>query len=281
MPTFDGKPKGATTWRTYEIQFEYMGGRYGWDEEELLNRLVEALRDNAANFFSKLPAGVRADYRLLVERMRNRFGHQDPPTTVRRQIQQLQQGQEESLEQLAEQAKSLALDAFPEAPGDITNALAADAFWKACSNKRAASVAMNMRPGTIDDALEWTREAVHNQTVLFGKRPEKTVRQLVHQDELEDVPEVRAVATPAVTSSLAEQLRELIQLVKASTVKPQRRCYGCGKEGHFWRDCPSGQKAKDKAKSPEKPPKPAGATVRACVKESVEEMDSENSEWSD
>jgi hypothetical protein len=80
----------------------------------------------------------------------------------------LRQGKTETLEEFAERAQHLALDAFPHAEIGVVDIVATDAFLKGCGNKEAAMAAMQHRPETVDRALEWVCEATHNHRVLYG-----------------------------------------------------------------------------------------------------------------
>jgi hypothetical protein len=95
MSTFDGV---RTDWAAYIIQFERMAKRYGWSEADQLDRLCESLRDKALKFYSSLPETTRESFPSLREKLDHRFGKKDLAVTVRRQIQDLNQETEESLE---------------------------------------------------------------------------------------------------------------------------------------------------------------------------------------
>jgi hypothetical protein len=140
-----------------------------------LEQLIGLLRENALAFYSRLQLEVQEDYQALKNCMMNRFGRKEPATSVRRQLQELKQKDGESLEEFAERSQHLALDGFPGSGDAMVDMVAADAFIKGCSNKQAAMLAMLQRPVTIDEALEWVREASYSQQVLFGA--ERKVRQ--------------------------------------------------------------------------------------------------------
>jgi hypothetical protein len=171
-------------WRAYSTQFERLAQCYGWPDEERLEQLGSLLRENALAFYARLPAAVQEDYHALTERLMNRFGRREPATSFRRQLQELKQKTEESLEEYAERAQQLALDGYPGANVAMVDTLAADAFLKGCTNKKAAYSAMLQRPESIDDALEWVRELTHNHQALFGA--EKKVRQTSWFDDDRD-----------------------------------------------------------------------------------------------
>jgi hypothetical protein len=168
MATFDGKPGAKVDWRAFYMHFQKLADHYQWDEEERLWRLTQSLRDSALYFYSRLPRRAQDNLQELVQRMQSRFAKQDPPTTVRRQIQELRQGKSETLEELAERAQHLSLDAFPHAETAFVDVVATDAFLKGCRNKDAAFAAMYHRPETVDQALERVREATHIREVLYG-----------------------------------------------------------------------------------------------------------------
>jgi len=85
--------------------------------------------------------------------MEERFGCNDLPNVIRRQLQELRQFPEESLEEYAERAQDLAVDGFPGTSDDFIQIVATDAFLKGCQDKREALTAMDKDPENIDRAV--------------------------------------------------------------------------------------------------------------------------------
>ena len=86
--------------------------KYQWDEETKLAKLVEALEDKALTFFSSLSEDVRNNYMLVQKKMNSRFELQEPPNTVRKQLQTLHQEVDESMEEWAERCQCFAYDVW-------------------------------------------------------------------------------------------------------------------------------------------------------------------------
>ena len=247
MSTFDGRAASKMEWAPFILQFQRMANRYDWPDEEKLERLIQCLRDSALTFYSKLPERTQNNYQELLERMGNRFNKQEPPTTVRRRLQELKQGAEESLEEFAEHARRLALDGFPGAGVEVVDAVAADAFLKGCRDKSAALIAMQQRPQTVDQAAEWVKEAIHNQNVLYGEAKPRVrkVYAVEEEDDSEQVPKVR-VTTPGGNMDplyrIEQKLGQVLDLLARSNSRPRSpspgdSCFHCGETGHFMRDC--------------------------------------------
>ena len=292
MATFDGKEGTAADWRAFILQFELAADRYGWNADERRDRLVQSLRGGASVFFSRLPHEVRGDYRTLLQRLMSRFGKKDPPTTVRRQIGELRQRKNESLEAFADRARELALDGYPEATEAILETVAADAFLTGCTNKEAVFQALQQRPETISKALELVREATHNHRAVYGATEPK-VRSVEHDISEPEVRQVASLPPNKPTDSagnsldrLSEQLSQVIKLLSVSAqpaaraARPRTRspspgdtCFRCGKSGHFRQNCPETERPKvqfklptgerDRSPSPARPLNAKGSSAAA------------------
>ena len=89
----------------------HMARKYDWDDDTKLAKLVEALDDKALTFFSNLPPEVQGNFEIVKKKMNNRFIPREPSTTVRKQLQTIQQKPEEALEEWAEWCQQCAYDA--------------------------------------------------------------------------------------------------------------------------------------------------------------------------
>lgn len=169
MATYDGK----RDWRPFELQFERTAGRYSWSDEDKLDKLVESLREKALKFYSDQPRVIQEDCIATRNKLRQRYGRTEEPITVRRQLQELKQKEDETLEEFADRAHKLAADGYPGTTEEMVETLATDAFLKGCHEKRAALTAMDKQPASLDRALQIVKNAVSNQRVFPGKLNQK------------------------------------------------------------------------------------------------------------
>lgn len=196
MSIFDGK----ADWRPFYLQFTTIADKYGWSKEHRLFKIIECLRDKALKFYSGRSSSVQSDFDVLVKQMNQRFGKKELPHIVRRLLQDLRQGIEESIEEFAERAHELAVDGYPDTPDKFVETLAADAFLRGCNDKRAALIAMDKNPESLDQAIQFVRSAVANQKVIMGGRRSEVKRvTFSNQDrepssDEEERPAVRFVA---------------------------------------------------------------------------------------
>jgi hypothetical protein len=99
LSTYDGK----TEWKPYIIQFNHIAQQYSWTESEKFDRLVQCLKDQALNFFSSRSEVVQDNFIL-----KERFDQKDPPHVIRKQMQEIMQHDEETIEEFAERIDGMA-----------------------------------------------------------------------------------------------------------------------------------------------------------------------------
>ena len=160
MRTFTGKED----WRPYFLQFCHIANKYEWSDQDRLDKLIECLRDRALKYFTTRPKFVQDNYKLTCKKMEERFGCKDLPNVIHRQLQDLRQFPEESLEEYAECAQDLAADGFPDTSDEFIQIVASDAFLKGCQDKRAALTAMDKDPENLDKAVQLVKSAMTNQS---------------------------------------------------------------------------------------------------------------------
>ena len=99
------------------MQFIHFSNRYKWDSRQRLDSLIECLRDKALKFYSTRPLSVQNDFVLLSEKLNQRFGNKDLPYTIRRQLQEVRQNIDETVEEFAERVQEMATDGYgPNTP---------------------------------------------------------------------------------------------------------------------------------------------------------------------
>ena len=75
--------------------------------------------------------------------MFQRLGNKDLPHSIRKQLQDVKQNVEESIEELTGRVQEMATDGYSEATEDIVELMAVEAFLKGCNDKKAGLAAMD------------------------------------------------------------------------------------------------------------------------------------------
>ena len=251
-----------------------MAQQYQWTEDEKLSKFVEALQDKALQFYGNLPEEVQDDYGLVSKKFRARFWPQEPSQTVRSQLKVLKQQPEETLEEFAEKCQQLATDAWGATNPEMTEQSALDAFLHGLLDTEAAYSALDKEPANLDEALEFTKRAMHNLKALLGNRG-RTVRTVSFAEgDTTEEKQIRVVRTDGAVQNPAEerisrmeesmaetktQIDQILKLLqnqngnqgqsnqgvsKSYANSPRRsgtpiRCYRCQELGHGFRECKS------------------------------------------
>ena len=235
-PVFSGKEGELNS---FIFQFRKIAHYYGWDQEEKVNRLLVSLRGKAIVFIRNKSREVQDDYRALRDALELRFGQREHPTSARRELNCLQQHEEESLEDFADIVLVKVSEAYPGIGHELEQDIAKEVFLRGCQNRNAAYAAAEKDPTTLQNALEKVKTSAMNWKV-FGKGSVSTrhVRFVGQEDEDGDAYSAsdeemrlkRLVANPV--EECGKERRNAGQ-VGSSRVK----CYKCGGYGHMAREC--------------------------------------------
>ena len=255
--------KGTVSWRAYEVKLDHMALKYGWDDSTKLAKLVEALEGEALTCYSTLHAEERDIYQLVRAKFNARFGPKPPSRTARNQLSIVEQNPDEKLEEFAERAQRLAMDAWGDLSVEMARASAMEAFLHGAQDKQAAITTMEKSPVDLDQALLFLKETIHNRQSLMGrsnatKTSNKTYHSVNWPDDENLVREVKVPKDQSPRlSKLEEEMKSLkdamLEVVKSLKDKkaPNRGCFTCGSLEHFARECPN----KSSSPRPRTPPR--------------------------
>lgn len=107
------------------------------------------------------------EYGDLVRKLEKLFGFKELPETAQVQFQNARQALEESLEDWTDRVLSLAKKAFKDLPDEH---MYQQPILRLCQvNKEAGSYATNVRPQTMEDAVDKIRWYQYNHQAIYGK----------------------------------------------------------------------------------------------------------------
>jgi hypothetical protein len=110
------------------------------------------------------------DYDQLIEKMERRFGYQELPETAMIKFSNAGQEKNELLDEWADRILTLATKAFRNLPDEHMNSQAILRFCHGLNDKAAGESAANMRPRTMDDAIDKVKWAKYTRGLVYNKR---------------------------------------------------------------------------------------------------------------
>ena len=235
-PVFSGK---EGEWNSFIFQFRKIAHYYGWDQQEKVGRLLVSLRGKAIDFIRNKSREVQDDYRTLRDALELRFGQREHPTSARRELNCLQQHEEESLEDFADIVLAKVSEAYPRIGQKLGQDIAKEIFLRGCRNRNAAYAAAEKDPSTPQDALEKVRTSAMNWKV-FGKGNVSTrrVRFMGQEDGDGDAYSAsdEEMRLKRLVANLVEECgKERRNAGRAGSSRV--KCYKCGGYGHMAREC--------------------------------------------
>lgn len=269
IPAFAGKED----WGVWVSRFEAIANRFGWDEEEKLDRLLPRMEGEAAEFiFSQLSPFVLGNYRELVAELHSRFKVIETPRSFAAMFSRRVQRSGESVENYAAELKRLYDKGHGYRDRKTRDEDLVRRFLDGLLDDDARfEVEYHKQPTTIDDAVFHVVNFMQTKKTGNGEKRNKQTRRLLEEDHVYRVPEQGTGNThnpghankgperqlPQVGEELSqgEILKQILKQLEdlnenqrnrgahgRSTAKKRSHdnveCFSCQKSGHFSRNCP-------------------------------------------
>lgn len=220
--TFDG----STSWEDYLAQFYLIADLNGWTDEMKATYLAVSLSGPAREVLGDLTAKQQKSLKELTEALSTRFGNNNRTEMFRAGLKSRTRQKNESLPELAQAIRRLTRNAYPQAPTELREVLAKDAFVDALEDIDTKWKIKQSRPSTLNEALEI---AVELEAFHVANRQKNG-------------PQLRSVQTESkAVADLTDEVATLkAQLKKLQPPEPRRQegCFSCGAMDHYRRDCP-------------------------------------------
>lgn len=112
LPTYDGKTK----WQGFEEQLRAIMRRKPWSNREKCDRVCEALRGEALEYFASLSRTTKKDFKKLIKKLRYRFGDRVEPALARRAGHSMRQNVDETLHTFAQRVSYQVQAGYRDSP---------------------------------------------------------------------------------------------------------------------------------------------------------------------
>ncbi|KAH3817331.1 hypothetical protein DPMN_118864 [Dreissena polymorpha] len=270
---------GKGSWKSFKSKFNRYVVVNDWSEREKKDYLCLCLTDTASDYHTLITDKIPGiSYNAIMEKMERRFGCQELPETAMIKFSNACQQKDELLDDWADRVMTLATHAFRDLPDEHMNRQTILRFCHGLVDKHVGEGVANMRPITMEEAIDkvkwakYTRGLIYNkqETITKGVVAEVQVAAVTapksppgitrkrEEDRMEDF-EKRFCRLEEKVNMIAEKLEKLSSIPRRrNSPSPSRSpsemiCYKCNKKGHLQRECPIKQSSAGeyRSRSPE------------------------------
>ena len=229
--------EGKVPWREYRTHFESCKVANGWTDEKASTFLAACLKGPAlgvlGNFEHK-----KYTYAELVESLERRFGTAQQAENYLMQLRLRRQKEGESIQQLGQVVRELAMRAYPAMLMDQRERLAKGHFMEAVMDPDVREGIFRACPNTLDAAIAAALNTEGFQQLEKQRAP------------LQSPKHVRTTRGEESSTERLNNLERAMNQLAEMTASTDRResdrtrrdrttegCYRCGVPGHFAREC--------------------------------------------
>ncbi len=173
--SFDGKGD----WRAFSTKFTTFAEGQRWSTKERKNNLCWSFEGKASEYYSRLvERDPQIDYFEILRKMERRFDIRDLPETAQVYFSYASQSSKEDLIEWADRVFTMATRATQTCLIIRLRNMQSSSSVRGGTDKAAGHYAVNLRPLTMEEAIDKIRWYQHTDRVMYGRgRSEvKTVR---------------------------------------------------------------------------------------------------------